>query len=181
MSIFFCRKKYVIVFATMITNMCHLFFMFINDKYMSRVFMYKWKIYLWVSDRRRLSAAATSLSEFWCVLILLWSLVLFNVVVVFLESPERRHSIMVTWALVVTRLWVSLDLIFSMFFCFIFVYWRLFSFCSVEMKMGWWLCFRFVIFSENHGYGFLGWRYGFFSYGVVLLDAYLDSTWLVLS
>ena len=178
MSIFFCRKKYVIVFATMMTNMCYLFFMFIRDKYMSRVFMYKWKIYLWISDRRRLSAAATSLSEFWCVLILLWSLVSFNVVIIFLESPERRQSGLELWC------WRGYELVsiwFFLCFFFIFVYWRLFSFCSMEMKMGWWLCFSFVIFSENHEYGFLDWRYGFFSYGVVLLDAYLDSTWLVLS
>jgi len=34
--------KYVhIFFAAIMTNMCHIFFMFINDKYMSRVFMHK--------------------------------------------------------------------------------------------------------------------------------------------
>ena len=38
-------------------------------------------------------------------------------------------------ALVLKRLWVSLDLVFAMFF-FIFVYWHLFSFCFLEMKMG---------------------------------------------
>jgi hypothetical protein len=45
---------------------------------------------------------------------------------------------------------------------------------------GWWLCFSSVIWFENHKYGFLDWRYEFFSYDVVLF-AYLDSTWLVLS
>jgi len=66
----------------MMTNMCHVFFMFISDKYMSRVFVYKWKIYLWVSDLRRWSAAAFVLSQFWCSLILLWALVSFNVNVI---------------------------------------------------------------------------------------------------
>jgi len=73
-------------------------------------------------DRCRWSAAGAVLSESWCVLILLWSLISFNV------SLSRR-------ALVLTWLWVSLDLIFAMFI-FHFFYWRLFSFCSVEMKMG---------------------------------------------
>jgi len=46
--------KYVsIFFAAMMTNMCHIFFMFISDKYMSRVFMHKRKIYLWVLDHHR--------------------------------------------------------------------------------------------------------------------------------
>jgi len=30
----------------MMANMCHIFFMFISDKFMSRVFMHKRQIYL---------------------------------------------------------------------------------------------------------------------------------------
>jgi len=37
----------VSVFAAMMTNMCLILFMFINDKYIFRVFMHKRKIYLW--------------------------------------------------------------------------------------------------------------------------------------
>jgi len=42
--------------------------------------------------------------------------------------------------------------------------------------MGWRFCLGSVILFENHEFGFLDKRYGFFSYDVVLLDAYLDST-----
>jgi len=46
--------KYVrIFFATMMTNMFLILFMFIDDKYMSRVFRHKRKIYLWALDHRR--------------------------------------------------------------------------------------------------------------------------------
>jgi len=49
-------------------------------------------------------------------------------------------------------------------------------FCGDED--GWWLCSSFEIWSENLESGFPDWRYGFFSSGVVLLAAYVDSTWL---
>jgi len=68
-------------------------------------------------------------------------------------------------------------LCFYFHFCllaFVFVLFR-------EDEDGWWLCFGSVILFENLEYGFLDWRYGFFSSDVVLLDAYLDWTWLVLS
>jgi len=177
MSIFFLSKKMSLFLPQwwQICVTCFLCLLVIN---ICPVFLCINEKYLWVSDHRRLSVAATALSEFWCVLILLWSLVSFNVVIVFLESPERRHYGLELWC------WRGYELVsiwFFLCFFFIFVYWCLFSFCSVEMKMGWWLCFSFVIFSKNHEYGFLDWRYGFFSYGVVLLDAYLDSTCLVLS
>ena len=105
--------------------------------------MYKWKKYFWVSYRRRWSVAVIVLSESWCLLILLWSLVSFNVVIV-------------CRALVLTRLWVSLHLVFAIILFSFFVYWRLFSFYSVEVKMGWRLCFGFVILFENHVSGFRG-------------------------
>jgi len=129
MSIFFCRKKYVIVFATMMTNMCHLFFMFISDKYMSRVFMYKWKIFMGFRSsmiKRRSDCPIR-------VLVCLDSIVLTG----FVQrrrclSGKFRTSSLWTWALVLTQLWVSLDLIFSMLFfsflfigvCFRFIPWR---------------------------------------------------------
>jgi len=91
---------------------------------------------------------------------------------------QRRRCLVELWC------WRDYELVpiwflLCFFFFFIFAYWRLFSFCPVEMKMGWWLCFGSVILSENHESGFMDWRYEFFSYGIVLLDAYLDSTWLV--
>ena len=97
----------------LVINICPVF-LCINEKY------------LWVSDRRWLSAAATALSEFWCVLILLCLLVSFNVVVVFLESSERRHYGLELWC------WRSYELVsiwfFLCFFFFIFVYWWIFRF-----------------------------------------------------
>jgi len=62
-------------------------------------------------------------------------------------------------------------------------YWRMFLFCFVEMKMGGgfvptlWFGLKIL----NLIFFFLVWRSRFFSYGVVLLDVYLHSRWLVLS
>jgi len=89
---------------------------------------------------------------------------------------QRRRCLVELWC------WHDYELV-SVWFFF------LFHFCLLEFVFvlfhgnedGWWLCFGSVIFSENLESGFLDWRYEFFSFGVVLLDAYLDLTWLVLS
>ena len=102
---------------------------------MSCVIMHKWKIYLWVSNRRRWSVAATVLSYSRCELILLWSLVSFNVIVSF-------------------SIWFLLYFFSFLFIvvCFRFVTWR---WRSV------WLYIAYVIWFENIKYVFLHWRYGF--------------------
>ena len=90
----------------------------------------------------------------------------------------RSTSLLSCRAMVLTRLWViSVWFLFFFHFCllaFIFVLFR-------GNEDGWWLCFGSVILFENLESDFLDWRYGFFSSGVVLLDAYLDQTWLILS
>jgi len=110
------------------TNMWPIFFMFISDKYMSRVFMDKWKICLWVSNRHRWSAVAAVLSPTWCDwLCFHWF---------------RSMSSLSSTGLALMQLWVSflwwimssqefLDLVFAMFssflfiaVCFHFVLWR---------------------------------------------------------
>jgi len=91
----------------------------------------------------------------------------------------RSTSSLSCRAMVLMWLWVSLTLVFAFFFSFLFIGEFFVLFCGTED--GWWLCFGSVILSENLESGFLDWRYGLFSSGVVLLDAYLDSTWLVLS
>ena len=114
------------------TNMHLIFFMFINDKYMSRVFMHKRKLYLWVLDHRRWSVAPTVLSQSWCELILLWSLVSFNVVVLSVLLWRRRsYKFVFNGGLCQI---VSFSIWFLLFFhlCFLFF----FLFCFVEMKMG---------------------------------------------
>jgi len=143
---------------------------------MSCVFMHKRKIYLCVLDHRRWSAAPTVLSQSWCELILLWSLVWFT-------------SSLSCIALASTRLWISFlwwimsdreffDLIFAMFFSFMLLTFVFVLFRGDED--GWWLCSGSVIWFENLEYDFFYWRSRFFSFGVVLMDAYLHSTWLVL-
>jgi len=137
----------------MMTNMCHMFFMFISEKYMSSVFMYKWKICLWVSDRRQWSAVAVDISQSWCVLIMLCSLVSFNVVVVVEIWCWRGYELV--------------SICFFLFFSFLFIAVVFILFCGDED--GWWRCFDSRIWSENHKYVFLDWRYGFFSSVIVLL------------
>ena len=162
----------------MMTNMCLIFFMFISDKYISRVFMHKRKIYLWVLDHCRWSAALTVLSQSWCELIPLWSLVSFNVVVVLYCSGVDA---VMSYFFVVdyVRSWV-----FWSGFCYVFSF-MLLTFVFVLFRGdedGWWLCSTYVIWSENlESNFFFNWRSRFFSSSIVMLDAYLHSTWLVLS
>jgi len=144
---FFCRNdgKYVLYF-----------FMFISDKYMSRVFMHKRKIYLWVLDHRRWNAAPTVLSQSWCELILLWSLVSFNVVVVLYCFDVDA---IMSWFFEVdyVRLWVFWSGFFSVFVidvCFCFVSWRwrwrcvvaLFRLCELVWKS--WIWFFFFLIKD---------------------------------
>jgi len=144
---------------------------------MSHVFMHKRKIYLWGLDHCPWSITPTVLSQPWCELILLWSLVSFNVVVVFVLF-WRRHSYELVFCGGLLLDHELFDLVVAIFFRLYF--WPLFvSFRGDED--GWWLCSGSVICSENLESSFLNWKYGFFNSGVVLLDAYLDSTWLVIS
>ena len=150
------------------------FFMFISDKHMSRVFMHKRKIYLWVFRSSSVKCrpdcplavlvwvdpvVVTSIVQHHRFLVLLW----------------HRCGYKLVFMVDYVRSWVF-DLVFAMFFPFMFLD-VLFSRDEDE----WWLCSVSVIWYENLVFGFLDWRPGFFSFGVVLLDAYLDSTWLVLS
>lgn len=100
---------------------------------MHRVFMHKRKIYLWVLVHRRWSVALTVLSQSWCELIMLWSLVSFNVVVVFVLLWHRRGYELVFCG------GLCQIMSFSIWFlpCFLrLCFWHLFLFCFVEMKMG---------------------------------------------
>ena len=124
----------------MMTNMCLIFFMFINDKYMFHVFMHKRKIYLWILDHRR------CLSQSWCEYILLWSLVSYNVVVVFVLLWSRRSYELVfcdgLCQVVSFSIWFLLCFFRLCYFTFVFVLFRV-------NKDGWWLCSTYVIWSEN--------------------------------
>jgi len=104
------------------TNMCHMFYIFISGEYMSRVFMYKWKyIYRFqiVVDEapQQLSFQSLGVCWFYC------------------GHWVRSTSSLSCRALVLMRLWVSffhfcwclVEHDFCYFF-FIFVYWCLFSF-----------------------------------------------------
>jgi len=167
--------KYVhIIFAAMMTNMCLIFFMFISDKHMYRVFMHKRKIYLWVFRSSSVKCRPD------CPLaVLVWvdSVVVTGIVQHhrFLALHWHWHGYKLVFMVDYVRSWVF-DLVFAMFFPFMFLD-VLFS----RDEDGWWLCSVSVIWYENLVFGFLDSRHGFFSFGVVLLDAYLDSTWLVLS
>jgi len=139
---------------------------------MSRVFVHKRKIYLWVLDHRGWSVAPTVLLQSWCELILLWSLVSFNVVIVILLLWHWRGYELVFCS-------EFFNLVFAMLFSFMFFTFVFVLFRGDEDE--WWLCSSFVIWYENLEFGFFDWKHGFFSSDVVMLDAYLDSTWLVLS
>jgi len=138
------------------TNMCHMFlclsmvnicpvFLCINKKY-----IYWFQI---VVDKapQQLSFQSLVVSWFYC------------------GRWFRSTSSLSCRAMMLTRLWVSLGLVFASFFSFLFIGVCFLLFHGDED--GWWLCFDYVILSENLESGFLDCRYGFFSSGVVLLDA----------
>ena len=127
MSIFFLSKKMSLFLPQwwQICVTCFLCLLVIN---ICPVFLCINEKYLWVSDRRWLSAAATALSEFWCVLILLCLLVSFNVVVVFLESSERRHYGLELWC------WRSYELVSIWFFLCFFFHFCLLAFVFVLFR-----------------------------------------------
>jgi len=83
--------------------------MFISNKYMSRFFVYERKIYLWVSDHRQWNTAAAVPSYSWCVC---WFCC---------GHWFRSTSSLSCRALALTRLWVRLDLVFVLFFSFLFI------------------------------------------------------------
>jgi len=104
-------------------------------------------------------------------------------VLVFVDSivvtgfVQRRRCIVELWC------WRDYELV-SVSFLLKKIHFCLLAFVFVLFRGnedGWWICFGSMILSENLESGFLDWRYGFFSSGVVQLDAYLDSTWMVLS
>jgi len=78
--------------------------------------------------------------------------------------------------------------IVSFFFIFLLLCFFLFMLLTFAFVLfrgdedGWWLCSTYVIWSENlESNFFFNWRSRFFSSSIVMLDAYLHSTWLVLS
>jgi len=94
--------------------------------------LYKRKIYLCVLDHLLWSVALAVLSQSWCELIMLWSLVSFNVVVVFVLLWRQRSYELVFCG------WLCQIGSFSIWFLICFFrscFLRLFLFCFVEMKM----------------------------------------------
>jgi len=103
-------------------------FMFISGKYMVRVFMYKWKIYLWVSDHRLWSATTVVLSEV-CV----DSIVVAGFV-------QRRRCLIELWC------WRDYELV-SVWFLLFYFHFCLLAFVFVLFRGnedGWWLCLKIL-------------------------------------